>query len=151
MKAGGSFIIRLLSLLNSGWPDFLTCPRYYKNQYIIYSDSFQHLSYLLLILGAFAEQFWKETMSFFCQFVRSHGTARLPLPGFSWNFLLRIFTEGCRYSRSVKIGQKSRYFTQGTLYIYVIGVWNGDRPYSLGSMSWSRRNSWLSNHKNSSW
>jgi len=54
--------------------------------------------------------------------VRPHGTVRLLVPEFSCNFILRIFTVARRYSLSVKIGQKFRYFTQGSLYIYVIGV-----------------------------
>ena len=49
-------------------------------------------------IGAFAKLFCKVTTSFVvsvsvCLFVRPHGTARLPLNGFSWNLVVEYFSK----------------------------------------------------------
>ena len=62
-------------------------------------------------LDAFAKV-WKATVSFVmsvCQSERQHGTTRLPLNGFSWNFKVENFPKICREnSNFIKLGQEKQ-------------------------------------------
>jgi hypothetical protein len=62
------------------------------------------------VLGAFAN-LRKETIRFVtpvCLSVRPHGTTRLPLYGFPWNFVFEYFSKICRGNSSlIKIWQKT--------------------------------------------
>jgi hypothetical protein len=54
-----------------------------------------------------------------CLPVRPHGTTRLPLDGFSWNLILKIFRKSVeKIQVSLKSDKNSGYFTWRTTYFY---------------------------------
>jgi len=70
-----------------------------------------HCSLLYLFLGAFAQLRTAPSWPF----VRSHGKTRLPLDGFSWNFIWKNFSKICREnSIFIKIGQYKRALSMKT-------------------------------------
>ena len=79
------------------------------------------------LLGAFTK-LRKATISFvLCLSVRPsvrlffcpHGTARLPLGGFSWNLIFMYFSKICWENSSfIKIKKNKGYFTRGPIYIF---------------------------------
>jgi len=64
----------------------------------------------LAFLGAFAKlrkRLLASSCLFVCPSVRPHGSARLPLDGFSWNLIFEYFSKICREnSRFIKIWQE---------------------------------------------
>jgi len=71
-------------------------------------------------LGTFAE-LRKATISFVMSprpSVHPHGTTRLPLDGFSWNFVFDYFSKVCLIQVSLKSKKRHRYFTWSHIYIY---------------------------------
>jgi len=82
-------VIKIHSFLTFLCHDFLSCSNVDK---------------LLYFLGTFAK-LRKATISF--ESVRPHGTTRLPLDGFSLNFISVDFSKICRENSSfIKVGQE---------------------------------------------
>jgi hypothetical protein len=87
------------------------------------------------ILGAFAKQLRKATVSFMISFIMSvclpdrlRGKTRLPPDGFSWNSGLRIFTKICRHIPVlVTVGKKWRTCDVKTYVRLWLSWWQGHR------------------------
>jgi hypothetical protein len=70
-----------------------------------------------VVLGTFAE-LRKATISFACS-VCQKGTTRLPLDGFSWNFIFRTFRKPVdKIQDSLKSDKDNGYFPQRPMYVY---------------------------------
>ena len=97
----------------SGW----RCPRYSRGS----TDLRFTLS--LRCLGALAQPRKAPTSFVIRPSVRPNVSARLPMNGFPWNFILWNFMEICQETPNfVKFGQKHRHFTWRPKYVLLLLV-----------------------------
>jgi hypothetical protein len=71
-------------------------------------------------LGSFAK-LWKVTVSFVmsvCPSFRPHGTTRILLDGFSWNFIFQCFSKICRENSRLSKSDKNNGYLKACVYLW---------------------------------